>query len=162
MSFSDAPPTLRKSAEPFRRGRSRHGRPCRATNTSTRARAPRRRPRRSPRRRRPRRLRMYQTGTEGTVTKGAANFARICANLANAMDLHSLLLPTHLVNFAQIRQILRKFGQFCFFPHFLDFTPVYYTPVCSVPSRRHPENPAPHAEKRVPSGRQGVITLSFV
>ena len=40
------------------------------------------------------------TGTEGTVTKGAVNFAQICANLANAVDLHPLLLQANLLNFA--------------------------------------------------------------
>ena len=64
-----------------------------------------------------------QTRTEGTVTKGAVNFAQICATLANTMDLHSLLLPTNLVNVAQIRLISRKFGKCCCFPHFLDLHP---------------------------------------
>ena len=39
------------------------------------------------------------------------------------MDLHLILLPTNLVNFAQIRQISRKFGQLCFFPYLFDLHP---------------------------------------
>ena len=93
-----------------------------------------------------------QTRTNGTVTKGAVNSRKLCANLANTMDLHPLLLPTTLANFAQIRQISRKFGQFCFFPHFLDLHPVYYTPVCSVPKDR----------RKIDSvGRSRVGTLTF-
>ena len=59
--------------------------------------------------------------TEGTVTKGAVNFAQICATLANTMDLHLLLLPTILVNFAQIRSIL-------FLSAILGLTPPFITP----------------------------------
>ena len=71
----------------------------------------------------PSREALRQTGTEGTVTKGAVNFAQICANLANTMDLHPLLLPTNLANFAQIRPNSHNFGQMCFFPHVLDLHP---------------------------------------
>ena len=53
------------------------------------------------------------TRTEGTVTKGAVNFAQVCANFANTMDLYTLLLPTHLATFVQIPHVLdlpRLFG----------------------------------------------------
>ena len=58
------------------------------------------------------------------------------ANWASTMDLHPLLLPVSSANFAQIRPTSRKFGRFCFFPFFLTYTPVYYTPVCSVPTEK--------------------------
>ena len=65
----------------------------------------------------------FLTRTEGTVTKGAVIFAQICANLANTMDLHPLVLPANLVNFAHIRQTSCKFGKVCFLPYFLDLHP---------------------------------------
>ena len=54
-------------------------------------------------------------------------------NDTRPMDLHPLLLPANLANFAQIRQISRTFGQLRFFPQLLGLHPVHYTPVCSVP-----------------------------
>ena len=44
------------------------------------------------------------------------------------MDLHLLLLPTNLVNLAQIRSISHKFGRFCFFPQFVDLHPCLLHP----------------------------------
>ena len=61
------------------------------------------------------------TRTEGTGTKGAANFAHIwqtpwiCAPFCYQ--------PTPLVNLPRIRPISRKFGKFCIFPHFFDLHP---------------------------------------
>ena len=82
------------------------------------------------------------TRTEGTVTKGAVNFMQIYANFANTMDLHPLLLPTNLANFAQIRQISHKFGKFRFFPQFLDLHPRLLHP------RLFGSNPSASGESR--------------
>lgn len=46
-----------------------------------------------------------------------------CPGLNAGVRLHLLLLPTNLVNFAQIRQISHKFCKCCFFPQLLDLHP---------------------------------------
>ena len=86
----------------------------------------------------PRKPTKVQIGANGTVTNGAVNFAQICVNFAKTISQIC----------AKFVQISRKSGQFCANSAkfacsriFLTYTPVYYTTVCSVPSRRaaHPK-----------------------
>ena len=80
-----------------------------------------------------------QTRTKGTVTKGAVNVAQICANFANTVDLHPLVLPTNLANSRKSGQFRTNSANVVSFHNFWTYTPVSSTPVCSVPSvaRRH-------------------------
>ena len=83
-----------------------------------------------------------QTGANGTVTNGAANFAQSCATFVQS-SRKSGKFRANSANFACFRI-------------FLTYTPVYYTPVCSVPTLAR-RDPAADGSGRSRSGK--VIDL---